>query len=371
MLFAMTERIQQRKHEHLDLVSTGDVESHDGAGWGDVQLLHASLPEIDLDAIECSETFLGRRLRLPLAIAGMTGGTDQATAINAVLARAAERFGIALGVGSQRAALQGDGPAAASYQIARREAPSAFLIANIGAPQLIDQSDGGALNLRQVEAAISMIDADALAVHLNYLQESVQPEGDRRARGCSEAIAALVEALPVPVIAKETGGGMSLAAAQTLKACDVAALDAGGKGGTSFAAVEALRSSAHQDSAQARLGEAFREWGIPTPVSVSEIVQVGLPVIATGGIRSGLDAAKAIALGATLVGVARPLLLCALQGDAAVAEWIRQFELELRTAMFLTGSQALAELRQQRTIVLGKTLEWLRQLSAGDPLPRL
>lgn len=167
----------------------------------------------------------------------------------------------------------------------------------------------------------------------------------------------------MPVIAKETGAGMTRATAQRLRACGVAALDVGGRGGTSFAAVEGMRAAARGDRRRSELGAAFRDWGIPTAVSVSEAVMAGLPVIATGGIRSGLDAAKAIALGATLAGVARPLLQCALEGDAAVANWLQQFALELRTAMFLTGSRTPAELRQQRTVIVGETLDWLRQVS--------
>lgn len=365
----VVDSLQRRKEEHLSLAAHADVESRRGAGWDDVQLLHVSLPELDLDEIDCSQPFLGRPLRLPLVIAGMTGGMPRAGEVNGVLARAAESFGIAMGVGSQRPALR-TAELADTYGIARRNAPSAFLIANIGAPQLIAQGTAAPLSPAQVETAVGMIEADALAIHLNFLQEMVQPEGDRRARGCHDAIARLAAGSRVPVIAKETGAGMTRRTAAALQRCGVAALDVGGRGGTSFAAVEGLRAAAEGAALQERLGAVFREWGIPTAVAVTEAATAGLPVIATGGVRSGLDAAKAIALGATLAGVARPLIQCALEGLDAVDAWLRRFEAELRTAMFLTGSRTVDDLRSQRTVVLGETLAWLRQLSDAQAGPR-
>jgi len=360
----VADSLERRKDEHLQLALTGDVESRRGPGWDDVELLHASLPELDLDELDCSVSFLGRRLRLPLVIAGMTGGTPEAEMVNAVLATAAEASGVALGVGSQRPALRSL-ELAGTYRVARRNAPTALLIANVGAPQLIAQDDAPALAPAQISAAVDMIEADALAVHLNFLQELVQPEGDRRARGCREAISALTATVAVPLIAKETGGGMNRRTAAILRDCGVAALDVGGRGGTSFAAMEGLRAAAAGDTLHQNLGAVFRDWGIPTAVSIREAATCGLPVIGTGGVRSGLDAAKAIALGATLVGVARPLARCALDGIEAVQAWLQRFEAEFRAAMFLTGSRTVEELRSQQTVVLGETLTWMQQLSAA------
>jgi len=355
------ELIEQRKADHLRLSAEADVEALRDAGWGDVQLVHEALPEIHQSDVDLCTPFLGKELRAPLVIAGMTGGHQTAREVNAVLARAAERHGLAMGVGSQRAALR-RASLTDTYSVVRDNAPTAYLIGNIGAPQLISQGDTPPLDLDQVHAAIGMIRADALAVHLNFLQESVQPEGERNARGCADAIARVVEHVRVPVIAKETGAGLSRSTALRLKDLGVSALDVGGVGGTSFAAVEGLRASAQHEQGSQRLGEVLRDWGIPTPVSVVGAVKTELPVIATGGIRSGLDAAKALALGATLVGVARPLLQAALEGDSAVDAWIRQFLAELRTVLFLTGCANVSASRAKPRVISGATQEWISQL---------
>jgi isopentenyl-diphosphate Delta-isomerase len=326
-----------------------------------VHLLHNALPEVDRDAIDLSVEFLGERLRAPVVIAGMTGGHRMAHEVNAVLARAAERHGVAMGVGSQRAALRRP-DLDYTYRVVREQAPSAFLIGNIGAPQLIEQAGTPPLSLDEVDSAVSMIEANALAIHLNFLQESVMPEGERRAAGCAEAIRRVVEHLSTPVLAKETGAGMSRATALRLKELGVAALDVGGVGGTSFAAVEGLRAEAQGHASGQRLGEILRDWGIPTPVALVGALSTGLPVIATGGIRGGLDAARALALGACMVGVARPLLQAALEGDAAVNRWMDQLLHELRTVLFLTGSHDLERLRAKQPLVLGQTRAWLDQL---------
>lgn len=306
-------------------------------------------------------TFLGRTLGLPLVISGMTGGHGRALAVNETLARVAERRGIAIGVGSQRAALR-DPMLVPTYSVVRDSAPTAFVIANVGISQLVKQDREPPLGVRDVAQIVSMVRADALALHLNYLEESVQPEGQTRARGALAAIRALTKKSSVPVIAKETGAGITRDVALRLRRAGVRAIDVGGVGGTSFAAVEALRAAAQSDAARMSLGNRFRDWGVPTAVAVVGTASVGLPVIATGGVRSGLDAAKAIALGATIVGVGRPLLQAALRGEQSVEQWINDFELELRTAVFLSGVRRVADLRRTSLVITGASRQWLEQL---------
>lgn len=353
--------VEARKGEHLRVTATQDVNTRTGAGWTDVYLQHEALPDWDLEDVNLSVEFLGRRLAAPLVIAGMTGGHSTALQINAVLARAAERHGLAMGVGSQRAALRKP-ELAYTYSVVREHAPSAFLIGNVGAAQLVEQRSGRALRLEDAQTAVAMIRADALAVHLNFLEECVQPEGDRRARGSGESIRSLASSLGTPVLGKETGAGISRSTALRLKELGVSALDIGGVGGTSFAAIEGLRAEVQGDRQGQRLGEVLRDWGVPTAVSIVGARAAGLPMIATGGIRSGLDAAKAIALGATLVGVAKPFLQAALEGDEAVDTFIEQTLHELRSVVFLTGARSVTELHAKPRVVLGQTHAWLEQL---------
>jgi len=364
---SVSDEIQARKAEHLRTAAEADVASRRSPGFEDVHLVHDALPEIDLDAIETSVELLGARLRLPLVIAAMTGGHAEGGRVNGILARAAERHGIAMGVGSQRAALV-DPRVRDTYAITREQAPSAFLIANIGATQLVAQGDQPAVTVGQAEDLVATIGANALAVHLNPLQELVQTEGERQMGGQQAAIARLVRGSGVPVIAKETGGGVSEAVARRLAGAGVAAIDVGGVGGTSFAAIEALRAEERGDVRGVLLGALLRDWGIPTVASVSLAGRAGLPIIATGGIRSGLDAAKAIAMGATAVGVARPLLHAALEGgETAIDAWIDRFATELTAAMFLTGSADIGALSRQQPVVVGATAAWLAKGGTNDP----
>ncbi len=353
--------IEKRKAEHLRLAAEGDVETRRAPGWDDVHLVHDALPTTDAARIDIGATLLGHALSLPLVIAGMTGGHSGAERVNATLADAAARHGIAMGVGSQRAALRDPG-LRRTYAIVRERAPKAFIIANVGVSQLIAQDDGAALSAKDIRALIEMVGADAIALHLNYLEESVQPEGQTRASGVEAAIARLVRQSSVPVIAKETGAGIDGAVARRLKALGVKAVDVGGVGGTSFAAIEALRAKDRGDQARGRLGDVFRDWGIPTAVAVAGCAGRGLPIIATGGVRSGLDAAKALSLGASAVGVGRPLLQAALEGAQAIDRWLAQFALELRTATFLAGVKRARDLATYPPVITGETREWIEQL---------
>ena len=356
------EGIARRKGEHLQLAAEGDVETRTGPGWADIHLVHDALPIIDAASVDLRTKLLGHTLRLPLLISGMTGGHGRAIAVNEMLARVAERSGIGIGVGSQRAALR-DPTLVPTYSVVRDAAPTAFVIANVGISQLVRQENEPALSAKDVHTILRMVRADALALHLNYLEESVQPEGQTRATGTEAAIRALTKASPVPIIAKETGAGISRSLALRLRRLGVKAIDVGGVGGTSFAAIEGMRASERGDALRMSLGERFRDWGLPTAVAVVGASASRLPIIATGGVRSGLDAAKALALGATAVGVGRPLLQAALKGEQACLDWLAAFELELRTAVFLSGGKRAADLRRAPIVVTGRSKMWLDQLA--------
>ena len=353
--------IERRKAEHLRIAAEEDIETRRPAGWDDVHLVHEALPATDAARIDLGARLLGHTLALPLVIAGMTGGHAGAERVNVTLAEAAARHGIGIGVGSQRAALR-DPSLRRTYAVVRERAPKAFVIANVGISQLVEQDDGEPLGAKEIRTLIEMVGANAIALHLNYLEESVQPEGQTRASGLDTAIRRLVRRSSVPVIAKETGAGISGYAARRLRSLGVKAIDVGGVGGTSFAAIEGLRARDRGDIARARLGEVFRDWGVPCAVAVAGSARSGLPVIATGGVRGGLDAAKALALGATVVGVGRPLLQAALDGAEAVDEWVRQFALELRTAAFLSGVTRTRDLSKRRPVITGETRDWIAQL---------
>jgi len=346
-------RTEQRKAQHVDIILQENV-SAEYNFWNDVRLVHDALPEIDLDDIDTSVKLLGKRLEAPLVISSMTGGFGLGKEINANLAKAAAEVGVAMGVGSQRAALEKP-ELEPTYAVVRDHAvPLRF--ANLGAPQLVPQAPKRAYGVADARRAMEMVSADVLIVHLNFLQEVVQPEGDRRAKGVLAAIKAL--ASRVPVMAKETGAGISRDVAKRLKSAGVRAIDVGGLGGTSFSAVEYYRARKEASSLKERLGATFWNWGIPTPASVV-LAQVGLPVVATGGVRSGLDVAKAIALGATAAGIAKPMLEAAKVSADAVVQELRATIEELRAAMFLTGASSVAELQERHAIVSRPTSDWL------------
>ncbi len=338
-----------RKKEHLIICANEPIEAG-STGFEDVRLVHNALPECSMDAVDLSQRFLGHHLTSPLFIAAMTGGHPDTTVVNATLARAAEEFGLGMGVGSQRAALENP-EMEESFSVVREEAPTAFLCANLGIIQLRDHGAEWA------DRAVEMIDAQALCIHLNPLQEAIQPEGDHDTSGCLESLRELCSSVRYPVIVKETGSGISYEAARMLFAAGASAIDVGGIGGTSWAAVERVRADTPE---LASLGDHFADWGIPTAVSVVETCRAGGPVIATGGLRRGTDIAKALALGADLGGMALTLLKPALKGDEALKSEIRRIHRELSVAMYLTGASTVNDLKSIRTYITGITAEMLR-----------
>jgi isopentenyl-diphosphate delta-isomerase len=293
-----------------------------------------ALPEIDFDSIDTGVSFLGRRLKAPLLISSMTGGTATAGQINRNLAAGAETTGIAVGVGSQRKALE-DPSQADSFRV-REVAPKAVLLANLGAVQL-----NYGLGVQACRDAVAMIEADALILHLNPLQEAIQPEGQCNFAGLMAQIGTVVSELGVPVVVKEIGCGISEVTARALAGAGVRIVDTAGVGGTSWARIEAQRAG------DLEIGELFAGWGIPTPESIRQVRRVeGLTVIGSGGVRNGLDAAKCIALGADLVGMAYPFLEPATVSPEKVAEKVRRTVRELKICMFCLGVKTIAELQR-------------------------
>jgi isopentenyl-diphosphate delta-isomerase len=348
------EQTKGRKWDHLNICSVEDVQARKvKTGFEDVRLIHDALPDLDLASIDTSTDFLGFRFGFPMIISAMTGGTEEAERINASLAEAAGELNLGICVGSQRAALE-DPSLERTYRVVREKAPDAFISANIGCSQL--RSDR---RTEMARSAIEMIEANALTIHLNSLQEAVQPEGETTFTGVLAQIEEVVHDLKVPTIVKETGAGVARREAEALKRIGVHAVDVAGAGGTSWAAVEYYRARVRGDRLRTRLGLTFWDWGIPTAISLIECSQLeGLTLVASGGLRSGLDIAKSIALGATISGIALPLLGPAIEGAAKVLEEIRILVSELRTAMFLTGSQNIQSLKRAPLVITGEVAEW-------------
>ncbi|MDZ5605346.1 type 2 isopentenyl-diphosphate Delta-isomerase [Pseudomonas sp. RP23018S] len=331
--------LSQRKDDHLDIVlDPTRAITHTDGGWSSLRLEHCALPELALDDIDLSSRFLGKTLRAPLLISSMTGGAARAESINAHLAEAAQHLGIAMGVGSQRVSLR-EGFEQGLTRALRQRAPDVTLLANLGAVQL-READG----LDLARRAVDSLHADALILHLNPLQEAVQPEGDRDWRGVLLLIERLCRELEVPVIAKEVGAGISAPVAMALANAGVQVIDVAGTGGTSWAAVEAERAS---DPADRAVAMAFADWGMSTAACLHEVRRAlpGMALIASGGINDGVEAAKAIRLGAQLVGQAARVLPAAMQSTEAVLAHFDILLRQLRIACFCTGSRNLDALR--------------------------
>ena len=347
----MTDPIGDRKREHIDAVLNEDVGAKGlGTGFDRYFFEHVALPELDLDRIDLSTELFGKTLSAPLLISSMTGGTAAAKDINIRLAEAARDLGIAMGVGSQRAAIES--PAQRETYAVRSVAPDILLFANLGAVQL-----NYGYGIDEARRAVEMIGADALFLHLNPLQEAVQAGGNRNWAGLYGGIEELIRRLEVPVVAKEVGHGISGAVARRLADIGIAAIDIAGAGGTSWSEVEAVRQP---DPAVRRIAHCFSGWGIPTAVALADVRRAvpNLPVFASGGIRSGIDAAKAVRLGAAMVGFAAPALESAVDTAAAVREMLSDQIEELRITMFCTGSGDLTAL----------TKSCLRRVADGEPV---
>ncbi len=324
-----SEKTSKRKGDHIRICLEKEVESGRGPGFDRYELGHKALPELGEQDLDTSTDFMGKRFRLPFFIEAMTGGSPGTESINRNLAKAAQETGIGMGLGSQRAMIE-DTELKYTYDV-RPVAPGIFLVGNIGAAQL------SSYPYSEIAGLVKSIGADALAVHLNAAQEMSQPEGDRDWSNVLEGLRRLCSRAGFPVIVKETGCGISGDVALKLEGAGAAAIDVAGAGGTSWTAVESHRGS--------ETAKAFMDWGLPTADSLVQCRRaVKVPLIASGGIRTGLESAKAIAMGASLAGFALPLLKPATQSAEAVVKRIRQYEKELRKAMLLTGCRTIREL---------------------------
>lgn len=335
-------QIGSRKADHIRINLEEDVRSGLTTGFERYHFIHQALPELDLNEVNLSLKLFNKSLQSPILISSMTGGTDEAAQINRNLASAAQEMGIAMGLGSQRAAIEKP-ELAVTFQV-RKSAPDILLFANLGAVQL-----NYGYGVDQCRKAVDMIEADALILHLNALQEAVQPEGDTNFSGLLKKIEAVCHSLPVPVIAKEVGWGFSRRAAGQLYEAGVTAIDVAGAGGTSWTQVEMHRANTES---QARLAGAFLDWGIPTAETILDVKEATPDIIifASGGIRNGLDIAKSIALGATLGGMASPFLKAAVKSTRDVVQTITEINRQIQVCMFAAGAGDLTQLKQTELV---------------------
>jgi isopentenyl-diphosphate delta-isomerase len=332
--------IKKRKTEHVEIVAKDPSMDRRKFYFDEIRLTHRALPEINLADIDPSIEFLGKKLSLPFLISSMTGGSGaELEHINKNLAAAAEAEGVAMGVGSQRVMLK-DPEAASSFDL-RDVAPTAPLLANLGAVQL-----NYGVTIDQVRSAVDVLKADALILHLNPLQEAVQPEGDTDFSNLWKIIGELVQKVESPIIIKEVGAGISRADAERLIEAGVEIIDVAGAGGTSWSRIESARC---EDPA---LGELFQDWGVPTPQALRDLSGLDVTLIASGGVRTGIDMAKAMVLGASLCGMARPLLTPAMESADAVRAVIQRIKKEFITAMFLLGCGNIEQLKGNRSLLV-------------------
>ncbi len=344
------EQIKRRKREGIEIPLKENVQGKRNSTCLEyVKLFHNALPEINFDEIDLGTTFLNKSFSAPLIIDSMTGGTDEAFSINKRLGQIAERYGLGMGLGSQRAGLKSE-KLVESYSIARKVAPSAFLIANIGGAQL---SEG--LSNSDVLKIVKMIDANALAIHLNPLQELIQPEGEPRFKGILQRITNLVNDIEIPIIVKEVGSGISDDVAIRLENSGVRSINVAGSGGTSWAGIEKIRAHLHNNYIKSELGDLFWDWGIPTALSILLVSKsVDIPIIASGGLRNGLEIAKCLIIGSNMCAMAYPFLKKAAESEEELEKYTQLVLSEIKATMFLLGAKDILSLKNTRYILTDK-----------------
>lgn len=347
--------IFNRKIEHVEICLFEDVESYTTTLLEDVVLVHQAMPSVSFDEIDTKVNFLGKQMSAPIFVTGMTGGTPELGRINETIAEVVDELGLGMGVGSQRVAIENE-YARDSFRIVRKKAPNAPILANIGAPQI-----ARGYGLKELETAVSMIEADGIAVHLNPAQELFQPEGEPEySEEILYKLKDISKSLGVPIVVKETGSGISIETAKKFSEIGIKYFDVSGQGGTSWVAVEMVRNirKGHWKKDSARL---FAGWGIPTAASIIE-TRYAVPnaiIIGSGGIRNGLDIAKAIALGADIGGMANPVLKRAVEGKDSLRAFFNKTIFELKAAMMLTGSKNVEMLKKSPIVIWNRLKDWI------------
>jgi isopentenyl-diphosphate delta-isomerase len=352
--------IKNRKDEHIYLVSTEDVESHETTWFEHIRFVHKPIPELSLGDIDLTCEFLGKPISAPVFVGAMTGGTELTKKINVSLAKAAQKYQIPMMVGSQRVILRHP-ETKDTFSAVRESAPDIPIIGNLGIAQIATSE-----SFDYVNEIIENINADALAIHLNVIQELIQPEGDKTFSGVFEKLQLLQEQIDIPIVIKETGCGISKEIASQLNKIGVNIIDISGIGGTSWVAVEYYRAKNENMELKQELGKLFWDWGIPTAASIFEVSSVAknnqeMRIIGSGGIRSGIDIAKALRIGAHFAALARPFLMVALEGQEAIEKFIEKTFQELEITMLLTGSKNVEKLKEVPIIISSDLKEWLIQ----------
>ena len=343
--------VSSRKDEHIDIVARKEVSYKKSTWFECIHLIHNSLPELDIDELDCSIDFFGRKFNYPILIDSMTGGSNRGESINRALARLAAKYNIPISCGSQKAGLM-NRELIYTYRVMRDECSECFIIGNIGGHDLVGDP------ISVAEEVISMIDADALAIHLNPLQEAVQHESKVNYRGVIDSIRVVKDNIDVPIIVKETGAGISMHVAKVLEGIGVDAINISGAGGTSWSAVETYRNLIRDDKLMYEVGKSFWDWGIPTAASLIEVVcSVDIPVIVSGGIRSGIDIVKSLVLGASMAGIAQPFLKAYYKNE--LEYFVDKIINEIKITMFLTGASSVKDLSKVDYVITGDLYNWL------------
>jgi isopentenyl-diphosphate delta-isomerase len=347
--------IINRKVEHVEICLYNQVENFTTNYFEYVKLIHQALPGFAFSDVDVSVEFLGKRMSAPIIITGMTGGTEELGKLNEIIAEVAEEIGIGMGVGSQRIAIEKK-ETSSTFAIARKKAPTIPIIANLGAPQLVK-----GYGLKEIEEAIQMIEADAIAIHFNPAQEVFQPEGDTDyPYTILDNLVDISKSLNVPIIIKETGSGISMEVASLFYSKGFRYFDVSGQGGTSWIAVEMYRGL-RRGNWKAESAKNFLDWGIPTAASIIE-TRISAPdsvIIGSGGIRNGLDVIKALALGANIGGFALPALKAAIRGKESLRDFLKRTIFEIKTAMFLSGSKSIKDVYKSPIVIFGHLRDWL------------